>query len=144
MLFATLLFAVGCSSHRESDVNETVVVQNQDKDKTITVNDLMIIRVDELKSRWDKGTLTIIDVRTNREFENGHIPTAQHIPLSVLKKELQSLKADQDQEIYLVCAVGGRSGQAQRFLSANGFTKTINVDGGTNEWATKGYPLEKK
>jgi rhodanese-related sulfurtransferase len=47
-----------------------------------------------------------------------------------------------DQPVYLVCAVGARSGQVAAWLGQQGYD-TVNVDGGTQEWTTAGYPVER-
>ena len=100
------------------------------------------IDVEEFYKRAQKGTPIIIDVRTPQEYAQGHIPKAQNIPLSLLKNQLQKLQPYVKQEIYLVCAVGGRSAKATDFLHSKGFQKAINVQGGTRGWKARGYPTE--
>lgn len=62
---------------------------------------------------------TVIDVRTPEEFNTGNIPGSCNIPLSELPYKVEEAKAMQ-QPLLLVCASGGRSGQAFQFLSAQG------------------------
>jgi rhodanese-related sulfurtransferase len=62
---------------------------------------------------------TIVDVRSYGEFMGGHVVDAINIPLNEIQErieELKKLKAP----LILCCASGGRSGQAQHFLSHNG------------------------
>jgi rhodanese-related sulfurtransferase len=99
--------------------------------------------VTELYQQTQAHDPLIIDVRTKEEFASGHIPRAKNIPLSELSVRLEELRASQGQAIYLVCAVGGRSGQAQLVMNNAGFS-TINVIGGTNDWKRQGYPLEEQ
>ena len=84
----------------------------------------------------------IIDVRTPEEFTAGHIPTAKNIPLSSLQDHIVELSQFKNDEIFLVCAVGGRSQQATKMLLSKGFTKAINVEGGTRGWQAKGFPTD--
>ena len=100
------------------------------------------IDVEEFYTRVQKGVPLIIDVRTPQEYAQGHIPKAKNIPLSTLEQQLPSLQPNIDQEIYLVCAVGGRSAKATDMMRAKGFQKAINVQGGTRGWKAKGYPTE--
>ena len=61
---------------------------------------------------------TIIDVRTYGEFSGGNVAGSINIPLNEIPvriKELKAMKAP----LVLCCASGGRSGQAQNYLSQN-------------------------
>ena len=135
MLYLIPLFAMACASPEEPAV--TLATQPEQTAKLSAIN------IEEFKHRWDQGELILIDVRTPNEFHDGHVPGARPIPLNKLTAEIPSLLQYKEQEMYLICAVGGRSGKAQQILQKEGFTKTINVDGGTNGWSSKGYPLEK-
>ncbi len=57
----------------------------------------------------------IIDVRTPEEYSDGHYPGSVNIPFSLLPLKLEDLK-QQNQEITLCCASGGRSRAAARLL----------------------------
>ncbi len=101
------------------------------------------IDVDTLYAKKQQNeSLVIVDVRTPAEYRDGHIPGAKPIPLAELSSSLSQLEAYKEQEIYLVCAVGGRSRQATTLLREKGFSKAINVQGGTRGWKAKGYPLQ--
>jgi len=61
----------------------------------------------------------IVDVRTYGEFMGGNVAGSINIPLNEIPEridELKTLKAP----LILCCASGGRSGQAQHFLSQQG------------------------
>lgn len=62
---------------------------------------------------------TIVDVRTPGEFMGGHAANAINIPLDEVVKRIGELKAMQA-PLILCCASGGRSGQAERYLSQQG------------------------
>ena len=47
----------------------------------------------------------------------------------------------QDQRVWVVCAVGGRSGRVAEFLRQQGYD-AVNVAGGTNKWVEEGRPFE--
>ncbi|WP_442603845.1 rhodanese-like domain-containing protein [Paenibacillus sp. KN14-4R] len=94
-----------------------------------------IIYPSELKERLSNGEkLTIIDVREDEEVAQGMIPTAVHIRLSELPERHGEI--EQSDEIILVCRSGGRSGTAQQYLSAIGYTGLRNMAGGMLEWVT--------
>ena len=82
--------------------------------------------------------VSIIDVRELDEYVSGHIPGAIHIPLSTIP--VRQNEIDKTKTQYLICEVGGRSGQAGKFLEDQGFT-VVNVAGGTGALRQIGTPL---
>jgi rhodanese-related sulfurtransferase len=90
----------------------------------------MDITVAELKERLDKGEdLHFYDVREEHEYEEDNLG-AILIPLGELPDHLDDLEGIKDEEIIIHCRSGARSGKAQAFLEANGFTNVRNVLGG--------------
>jgi CoA-disulfide reductase len=69
----------------------------------------------------------LVDVRTDEEFNNGHIERAINIPVDSLRSRLGEL--DKNKTIVEYCQVGLRGYVADRILSQNGF-KVLNVTGG--------------
>ncbi len=69
----------------------------------------------------------ILDVRTNREYENSHLEKAVLIPLDELRTRLEELP--KERMIYIHCHTGLRSYIACRILSQNGF-QVKNIIGG--------------
>lgn len=100
------------------------------------------IGVADLKARMDQGAVTLVDVRTPAEYNDGHVPGAVNIPLDELGGRLAELEPHKADDVHLICAVGGRSAKATAILAQAGFTKATNVDGGTNGWRDAGYPVE--
>jgi NADPH-dependent 2,4-dienoyl-CoA reductase/sulfur reductase-like enzyme/rhodanese-related sulfurtransferase len=75
----------------------------------------------------------LIDVRTHREFEQGSIPYALHIPVDELRSRLHELP--RDKKIHVYCQVGQRGYLAQRILSQSGFNRVYNLSGGYALWS---------
>lgn len=73
---------------------------------------------EEIKSYLKKDAV-ILDVRTQMEWDEGHIEGAEHIVLNTIPENLERIKAF-NKPIIAVCKSGGRSGAAQEFLSNNG------------------------
>ena len=69
----------------------------------------------------------MLDVRTMREYINGHIPDAINIPLDELRERLDEL--DKSKPVYVNCQSGLRSYIACRILSQQGFD-CYNLSGG--------------
>jgi rhodanese-related sulfurtransferase len=78
----------------------------------------------------------VVDVREVDEYTDGHIPGAIHVPLQTVPDNLESFRSDQD--VYVVCQVGGRSGKACQYLIDQGVTNVVNVAGGTSGWILLG------
>lgn len=80
---------------------------------------------------WDAiaAGAVVIDVRTDAEFREGHLPGATHIPYDQIVARRAELPADRDGPIVLYCRSGRRSGIARQTLVDLGFTHAINAGG---------------
>ena len=77
---------------------------------------------------------TLIDVRTNTEFQNGHIPGAINIPVDELRNRLHEINPNQ--QVYIYCQGGLRGYLAQQILKQNDYQNTFNLSGGYQVWNT--------
>jgi rhodanese-related sulfurtransferase len=82
----------------------------------------------------------VVDVREVDEYTDGHIPGAIHVPLQTVPDNLESFRSDQD--VFVVCQVGGRSGKACQYLIDQGVTNVVNVAGGTSGWILLGNGVD--
>jgi len=82
----------------------------------------------------------LVDVREPAEWARGHLPGARLVPLGTLRIDPKKL-LPRDNVIF-VCAKGGRSQQAAAVAEGLGFTQVFSVDGGTDEWARLGLPID--
>jgi SulP family sulfate permease len=78
----------------------------------------------------------VVDVREPREFERGHIPQAQLMPLPTLFSAPPDLP--HDRPLVLVCRGGRRSARAATALAGNGYTNIVVLDGGMLAWEAAG------
>ncbi|EHO51728.1 rhodanese-like domain-containing protein [Lentilactobacillus kisonensis] len=74
---------------------------------------------------------TIVDVREENEYQDGHIPGAKNWPLSQITRGID--EPNYPQPWYLICRSGHRSKEAATILSDDGY-KVIAVKGGMNAW----------
>lgn len=72
----------------------------------------------------------VLDVRTQEEYSNGHLPGAQVIPVAELAKRLRELEAYRSTPILLYCAKGRRSMEAAQILRQAGFEALFILEGG--------------
>jgi len=101
------------------------------------------VTVHALKTAIDAGELAegdLVDVREEWEYEQGRVPGARLAPMMTVPALVPELSTERP--VYLICAVGSRSGQAAEYLSRLGID-AVNVEGGTTAWARSGYPLER-
>ncbi len=82
--------------------------------------------------------VTVLDVREPVEWHHGRIDGALHVPLTEVPGRLDELPGDQ--QLLVVCKVGGRSAQATAYLRERGF-EAVNLAGGMLEWSAAGRPM---
>lgn len=73
------------------------------------------------------GSATLLDVRTVREYADGHIESFQNIPVDELRERIHEIAPGKP--VYVICQSGLRSYIAARILEGNGF-ETYNFSGG--------------
>lgn len=84
---------------------------------------------DELHKKLDaKDPIQLLDVRTQKEYQEVHIPQAWLIPIDELREHLEDL--DPTKETIVYCRVGLRGYLACRILLQHGFQKVYNLTGG--------------
>ena len=84
------------------------------------------------------GPAVLLDVREPQEWQAGHAPQADHIPLGQLESRLGELP--RDRQIVTVCRSGRRSALAAQQLAAHG-NQAVNLTGGMAAWAAAGLPV---
>lgn len=97
------------------------------------------VSVEEAKDLIDSNPgLVILDVRTEAEFNDGHIEAAINIPVDDLGGRLSEL--NKGDELLVYCRTGNRSTTAVGILEDNGYTRLYHMDGGITDWTREGYP----
>ena len=102
-------------------------------------------RVDALaaKDMVEKDGAVVIDVRTPREFREGHIQGAVLMPLARFGEGIGGLAPFKERPVLVYCVSGSRSMAACRMLRRNGFTRVFNLRGGIYAWAQRGFDAVK-
>lgn len=77
----------------------------------------------------ERPDILLIDVRTEGEYKQGHIPGAMLLPLDRLETEIATVASDKDAPIILYCRSGNRSGQAARLLRGLGYRAVSDAGG---------------
>lgn len=98
------------------------------------------VTVSEASKLIDETTgLVILDVRTQSEYDDGHIEGAILIPVDELPDRLDEL--DNGDELLVYCRTGNRSSTAVEILEDAGFDKIYHMNQGISTWVSEGYPV---
>lgn len=77
-------------------------------------------------------SIALVDVRTDEEYQAGHLPGSVHLELAKAE-QLPGLLPDKSQPLYVYCHSGIRSEQACRVFRALGYETVKNI-GGIAAW----------
>ncbi|MCK4226375.1 rhodanese-like domain-containing protein [candidate division WOR-3 bacterium] len=134
--FFVLLVIFGCTTQKQPN-SQTKIEEEQIKTKGI--EEKLNLSAAELKKLIDEKNedYLLIDVRTRKEYNTGHIPTAINIPHTEIEKHINEIP--EDKLIIVYCQVGGRASVAASKLKDLGYSEVINF-GGINSYK---YKLEK-
>jgi rhodanese-related sulfurtransferase len=86
----------------------------------------------------------ILDIRSMKEFHDGHILHAENIPLNSLGQQMKKLEKYKDRPIIAVCRSGSRSAAACQTLRKAGFEQVYNLRGGMLAWEAAGQPVKRR
>ena len=113
---------------------------------------IKVMSPDEVKNAYDKGQVTLIDVRDIRElWKEGTIKDSIHIPRGMLEFWLdpqssyyKERKIGDIKNIVLFCALGFRSALSTKALKDMGFDNVANAHGGFDSLKKIGLPVITK
>lgn len=83
---------------------------------------------DALLKMQNETNYVLVDVRSEDEYNSGHIPNAICIPNEKIKEEVKELP-DKKQMIFIYCRSGNRSKQAASKLVQLGYTNVYEIGG---------------
>ncbi|MBW1298071.1 rhodanese-like domain-containing protein [Aquimarina litoralis] len=118
-----------------------LLVNCNDKNNDTAVVEL--ITVEEMDSLLEMEKVQLVDVRTPKEYGDGHIEGAINIDFTDENFETLLSEIDKSKPVAVYCGRGGRSGKCSAYMKKAGFTKIYDLDGGITEWKYKGKPVKK-
>lgn len=92
-----------------------------------------------LAAQLNADAVTLIDVRNDDEWAEGHIAGAVHIPLGRLEERLHEV--DTSRPVVVQCRTGSRSAVAASLLKARGVAHVSNLKGGIVGWEKADKPI---
>ncbi len=75
-----------------------------------------------------RPNIRLVDVRTPKEYGQGHLPESLSVPLDEWEQILQAVP-DKSTPLYVYCLSGARSQAACRGFSRLGYTEVVNIGG---------------
>jgi rhodanese-related sulfurtransferase len=100
--------------------------------------------VQEVKARLDaKEVFTLVDVREDSEWANGHLPGAIHLGKGIIERDIENAVPAKTTPMVLYCGGGYRSALAAESLQKMGYTNVMSMDGGWRGWTNAGFPTAK-
>ena len=114
--------------------------------------EIKVLSAEEVKSSYEKGDITLIDIRDIRElWKEGTIKNSIHIPRGMLEFWLdpqssyfKENKIGEMKNIVLFCALGFRSALATKSLKEMGFNNVANASGGFDALKNAGLEVIQK
>ncbi len=92
------------------------------------------INAEEAKAIIDSEDVIILDVRTQEEYDSGHIENAVLLPVTEIADKAEEILPDKDAKILIYCRSGNRSATASKDLIRMGYTNVYDF-GGINSWS---------
>lgn len=143
ILLLTLTWLTACASPEadtEPDTTDNVTATDNDPtEPSESTEDIPIknggkIAPDIAKERLDSDeAIILVDVRTEQEYGEGHIPDALLFPITTIENDAATIIPDLDATYFVYCRSGSRSAQAVGLLLDMGYTSVYDL-GGIINW----------
>jgi rhodanese-related sulfurtransferase len=112
-------------------------IANNGKPATATAALPAEINVQTAYEKVQEGAF-LLDVRTQEEWNQSHVPGATLIPLNELAARVNEVPIDQ--EVVVICRSGNRSQEGRDILRRAGFEQVTSIAGGILQWSAAGFP----
>ena len=100
--------------------------------------------IHEVKSMLDANEdFSLIDVREDREWIQGHITGAEHLGKGIIERDIENFITNKEKLIVLYCQGGFRSALAGESIKKMGYEKVLSMSGGFGEWVNNNFPTDK-
>lgn len=111
-------------------------------DAKLRVKEIQPEDVLEKQNGSSSKPLHFVDVREDREWNEGHAKGAIHIGRGVIERDIEKLIPNKDELVILYCGGGFRSALAADNIQKMGYTNVLSMAGGMRLWKERDYPLE--
>jgi rhodanese-related sulfurtransferase len=146
-LVAACMFAIGVAGQYKKSAPNAKIMGNSataaDKQQLVeAVAHVKRISEKEAFRLQTNGSAVIVDVRSNTQFQQGHIKGAISIPRSQIVTRFKELPPRKMVITYCACGAEEASGQAVLDLNNHGVKNTAALKGGLNAWKVAQLPMQ--
>ena len=85
--------------------------------------------------------IVVLDVRTEEEYNEGHVAGAVNVSHDTVKDNLAQLTQYKNSTVVVYCRSGRRAAFAENILSTNGFNDLRHLTGDMNAWVEAKLPV---
>jgi len=111
----------GCTSNNQTHISQQVLLQ-------------------QIESHQAPA---IIDVRSENEYQSGHVPGAIHIPFWAAFSRADEVASPAEKPLVVYCEHGPRAGIAKLAFSLGGYENILYLEGHMAGWKKAKLPMEK-
>lgn len=91
----------------------------------------------------DKQDGLFVDVRSENEYRNGHLPGAINVPPTAITQKNRKLERHKQKPVIIYCQTGMSSGKSGKLLRSQGFEQVYQLKGGFANWQSENMPISK-
>lgn len=108
----------------------------------LTACSTTIVRSELQQKLLESPAPLVVDVRTEGEYNAGHIPGAIHIPFYAIASGLEQRAFPKEKPVVIYCEHGPRAGLAGISLYFQDFKQVYSLEGHMQGWRKSGLPVE--
>ena len=136
-----LVGLAACGQADRTEVGSTQAIERSSEPAPAGASNGVITQA-QLVAAMEAGEAPrILDVRSEREFSEGHIEGAINVPFDELPQRAAEIGAATDAPIVVYCRTGRRAGIAEAALTEAGYTNLMDLEGHIEAWKGAGLPL---
>lgn len=98
---------------------------------------------DVLEKQKNGESFFFVDVREDREWNDGHAKGAMHMGRGVIERDIEKNIPSKSDLVVLYCGGGFRSALAADNIQKMGYSNVLSMAGGMRLWRERNYPEEK-
>ena len=122
-------------------LNNMDYLNSPNADQLSKIKVISVIELNNINQEKNNDNI-LLDVRTEEEFNLGHIPNAINISHDLLLNNLSPLNEYKEKNIYVYCRSGVRASLIINELLSNEFNNIIDVEGDFLSWVSAKLPIE--
>ena len=122
-------------------LNNMDYLNSPNTDQLSKIKVISVIELNNINQEKNNDNI-LLDVRTEEEFNLGHIPNAINISHDLLLNNLSPLNEYKEKNIYVYCRSGARASLIINELLSNEFNNIIYVEGDFLSWVNAKLPIE--